>query len=104
MGDIQKAYEFLNKTLKLGLKPIHITHAEAAFKLDLAKVEGFKTDILKDTKKLSSDWETKTVLVPRKNKVAANSFKTVTELQAMVGKEAQKAAPKKGASKKASKK
>jgi hypothetical protein len=102
MGDIQKAYEFLNKTLKLGLKVQDIARAEAGFKLDLAKVEGFKGDILKDTKKLSAEWETKTVLVPRKTKVAASSFKSLADLNAMAIKETQKAAPKKGASKKSS--
>lgn len=103
MGDIQKAYEFLNKTFKLGLKPIEIARAEAGFKLDLAKVEGFKADVLKDTVKLSADWEFKSVLVPRKTKIAANTFKSLAELQTMSVREVQKA-PAKTTGKKSAKK
>ena len=90
MGDIKKAYDFLNKTLKLGLSANMVAGAELAFKLDLAKVEGFKAEMLKDQKKLSQDWEVKTILVPRKAKIAANTLRTLTELQNLTKKEMQK--------------
>jgi hypothetical protein len=66
MGEIKKAYDYLNRTLKLGLKPEQIMRAEAGFKLDLGRQAKFPAALRKNAMAFSADWEVKGTLVPRK--------------------------------------
>ena len=71
MGEIKKAFDYLNKTLNLGLKPDQIMRAEAGFKLDLGRQEKFPTAALsRGAMAFSADWEVKGTLVPRKTALA----------------------------------
>lgn len=70
MGEIKKAYDYLNKSLKLGLKPEQILRAEAGFKLDLGRQEKFPAALRKSAMAFSADWEIKGTLVPRRTPLA----------------------------------
>jgi hypothetical protein len=70
MGEIKKAYDYLNKTQKLGLKTEQIMRAEAGFKLDFGRQEKFPAALRKSAMAFSADWEIKGTLVPRKTALA----------------------------------
>jgi hypothetical protein len=81
MGEIKKAYDFLNKTLKLGLKPDQILVAEAGFKLDLGRQEKFPAALRRDPMAFSANWEVKGTLIPRKTALAKRSTKSLEQLK-----------------------
>jgi hypothetical protein len=81
MGEIKRAYDFLNKTLKLGLKPDQLLVAEAGFKLDLGRQEKFPAALTRDAMRFSADWEVKATLVPRKTVVRTKVNKTYAQLK-----------------------
>ena len=81
MGEISKAYAFLNKTLKLGLKADQLLVAEAGFKLDLGRQEKFPIALTRDAMAFSADWEVKGTLVPRKTALAKRSTKSFDQLK-----------------------
>lgn len=71
MGDIYRAFSYLNKTLKLGLTKPQIWRVEKDIKLDFSIYEKYSTELTRDPDKLMEDWEFKTVLVPRKKPITA---------------------------------
>ena len=81
MGEIKKAYEFMNRTLKLGLKPDQILVAEAGFKLDLGRQLKFPAALRKNAMAFSADWEVKGSLVPRKSPLTKRSSKSLDQLK-----------------------
>jgi hypothetical protein len=81
MGEIKQAYDFLNKTLKLGLKADQLMVAEAGFKLDLGRQEKFPETLTKDVMQFSADWEVRATLVPRKTALTRKTTKTFEQLK-----------------------
>ena len=81
MGEIKKAYEFLNKTLRLGLKADQLMVAEAGFKVDLGRQEKFPAGLLKEPMAFSANWEVKGTLVPRKAALTKPTTKTFEQLK-----------------------
>ncbi len=70
MGDIQKAYEVLNRTLKLGLTKEQLFRAEANVKFDHSDRMKFKPELRKDPAQFLADWEFQTILVPRSRPIS----------------------------------
>lgn len=81
MGEIKKAYDYLNKTLKLGLKADQILVAEAGFKLDFGRQVKFPAALRKSALAFSADWEVKGTLVPRKTALKKRTTKSFEQLK-----------------------
>ena len=82
MGEILKAYQTLNRTLKLGLSREQMLAAEMQFKLDFATQVKFPTSLQKNPNTLSSDWEFTGTLTPRRRKMRSVTSKSLARLKA----------------------
>ncbi|MCP5115809.1 MAG: hypothetical protein GY953_33695 [bacterium] len=82
MGEILKAYQTLNKTLRLGLSREQMLAAEMQFKLDFADKMKFPSALRRNANALSSDWEFTGTLTPRRAKLRAVTSKSLSKLKA----------------------
>ena len=88
MGEIQRAYEILNRTLKLNLTANQLMVAEAAFKLDFGTRMKFPKETMARELDFAADWEVQSTLVPRQVKLRTRTKKTfeALKLEALAGK------------------
>ena len=81
MGEILKAYQTLNRTLRLGLSRNQMLAAEMQFKLDFATQKKFPGTIQGNANRLSSDWEFTGTLTPRRRKLRSVTSKSLRTLK-----------------------
>lgn len=92
MGDIQRAYELLNRTLNLKLSKEALFRAEAIFKFDFARQERFGEGLRRDPSKLMADWEFKSHLVPRSKPLTEKAINSMAGVADEVADEIRKSA------------